>query len=351
METVGVGIVGSAFAAGLHADAYRRCPYARMVAASARDPDRLRRFCERFDIPHAYTQVGEMLARDDIQLVSICTPNFTHKELVLAALAAGKDVVCEKPLATTVADAREMVEAARRAGRRLMYAEDWVFAPALVRARELIAEGAVGRVLYVKAKETHSGSHSIYAQRREYCGGGAMIHLGIHPVGFVLALLEAEVAEVLGVSSGGGGTNLVHHEYTGEDWAVGLLTFADGTRALVEGNYITVGGLDDVVEVYGSDGVIKVDLSQGSPLSVYSRPGFGYAIEKADTTKGWTRPAVDEERSLGYPDEIAHFVDCVLEGRSPARGVRAEDGLRALEVVTAIYRSAAEGRVVKTAGD
>jgi hypothetical protein len=79
-------------------------------------------------------------------------------------------------------------------------------------------------------------------------------------------------------------------------------------RAFIEGNYITCGGMDDVVEVYGADGVIKVDLSFGSPIRTYSRKGFGYAIEKADTTTGWTRPAVDEFASLGYCAEIAAFV-------------------------------------------
>jgi predicted dehydrogenase len=347
MEAVGVGIVGSAFAAGLHADAYGRCPYATIVAASSKAPEELRRFCQRFEIPHVYDDLEGMLAREDIQLVSVCAPNFTHKELVLAALGAGKHVICEKPLATTTEDAKAMVTAAQAAGRRLFYAEDWVFAPALVRVAELIGEGAVGRVVYVKAKETHLGSHSPFAQKREYCGGGAMIHLGIHAIGFALALMQEEVTEVWGAVTGGGDANLVHQDYTGEDWGVGLLTFAGGTRALVEGNYVTVGGLDDIVEVYGSDGVIKVDLSQGSPLTVYSRPGFAYAVEKADTTKGWTRPAVDELRNLGYPDEIAHFVDCVRREQPAKRGVRAEDGLRALQVVQAIYRSAEAKRVVE----
>ena len=94
METVGVGIVGSAFAASLHADAYHRCPYARVLAATSKAPEELRQFCQRFDIGHAYDDLGEMLARDDIQMVSICAPNFTHKELTLAALEAGKHVVC-----------------------------------------------------------------------------------------------------------------------------------------------------------------------------------------------------------------------------------------------------------------
>ena len=347
MEKVRVGIIGSQFAAGLHAEAYTRSPYAEVLAASA--IDNLKEFSAEFNIPDTYEDYHKMLQREDIDLISVCVPNFLHKEMVLAAAKAGKHIICEKPLATKLEDAREMIEAARNAGVKLMYAEDWVFAPALVRAKSLIEEGAIGDVLYIKAKEAHPGSHSIYAQTKEYCGGGSMIHLAIHPIGFVRWLKEKEVVEVVGKTSPGAGGNLFHKNYGGEDWAVGILTFEDGTFALVEGNYITLGGLDDRVEIYGSEGNIKVDLTQGSPLCVYSRAGFSYAVEKADTTKGWTRPAVDEEASLGYVDEIAYFLDCAREDREVKWGVRGEDGLAALEIALAVYESQKTGKAVKLA--
>lgn len=347
MEKVRVGIIGSQFAAGLHAEAYGRIPYAEILAASA--IDNLKEFSTEFNIPDTYEDYHKMLQRKDINLISICVPNFLHKEMVLAAARAGKHIICEKPLATKVEDAREMVEAASKAGVKLMYAEDWVFAPALVRTKSLTQEGAIGDVLYIQAREAHPGSHSIYAQNKEYCGGGSMIHLAIHPIGFVRWLKEKEVVEVLGKTSPGADGNLFHKNYGGEDWAVGILTFEDGTFALVEGNYITLGGLDDRVEIYGTEGNIKVDLSQGSPLSVYSRVGFTYAVEKADTTKGWTRPAVDEEASLGYVDEIAYFVDCVREDREVKWGVRGEDGVAALQIALAVYESQKTGKAVKLA--
>ena len=174
-----------------------------------------------------------------------------------------------------------------------------------------------------------------------------MIHLGIHPIGFVRWFKGKEVVEVVGKMSGGGKKNLKHSHFEGEDWAAAILTFEDGTPAFVEGNYITCGGLDDTVEIYGTKGVVKVDLSQGSPLSVYSLDGYSYAIEKAEMTKGWTRPAVDEEASLGYIDEIAHFLDCVGEDREPRPGVRGEDGLKALEITLAIEESARTGKAIK----
>ena len=344
MKKVKVGIVGSRFAAGLHAEAYRRCPDVEVVAASA--TDNLDNFCRQYNIPDSYQDYREMLKREDINLVSICVPNFLHKEVTVAAAEAGKHIVCEKPLATKLEDAGTMLKVVSANKVKLMYAEDWLFAPALARAKSICDEGAIGDVLYIKAKECHPGSHSLYAQKLEYCGGGAIIHLAIHPIGFVRWLKGKEVVGVTGKVSGGGKKNLKHEHFEGEDWGVAILTFDDGTQAFIEGNYITCGGLDDTVEIYGTKGVIKIDLAQGSPLSVYSLEGYRYAIEKAEMTKGWTRPAIDEEASLGYIDEISHFVDCVIENKDPMQGVRAEDGLKILEIVMAVYESANKGRAI-----
>ena len=346
MEKVRVGIVGSKFAATLHVEAYKRNSYAQVIAAASLDPD-LPDFCTKHGIPSFYNDYREMLQRSEMDLVDVCVPNFLHKEVVVAAAESGRHVISEKPIATRLEDADAMLEACAENNVKLMYAEDWVFAPALRRAKAICDEGAIGDILYLKAKETHSGSHSQFAQKVRFCGGGSMIHLGIHPIGFVRWFKGGEVVEVVGKTSGGGENNLKHSSMEGEDWAAGILTFEDGTFALVEGNYITMGGLDDTVEIYGTDGVIKIDLSHGSPVSVYSTDGYSYAIEKAETTKGWTRPAVDEEWSLGYPDEISHFVDCVRTDKEPQRGVRGEDGRAALEIAMAIYESAREGRSIR----
>lgn len=345
MRKVKVGIVGSRFAAGLHAAAYQRSGKAELVAVAA--IDNLDEFSKEHKIPRTYNDYREMLKREDLELVSVCVPNSLHKEMVVAAAAAGKEIICEKPLATTVEDGEAMLEAAKKGKVKLMYAEDWIFAPAITRAKSICDEGAIGEVLYIKAKETHPGSHSTYAQKLEYCGGGAIIHLAIHPIGFVRWFMGKEVVEVVGKVSGGGKKNLKHQHFEGEDWGAGILTFEDGTQSFIEGNYATCGGLDDTVEIYGTKGVIKIDLAQGSPLSVYSLDGYSYAIEKAEMTKGWTRPAIDEEASLGYIDEIAHFLDCVLEDKAPMWGMRAEDGLAALKITMAVYESARTGKMVR----
>lgn len=343
---VKVGIVGAKFAAELHATAYGRCAEAEVLAVCDLDAERVNAFADRFSIPKRYTDYRALLNDPEVQLVSVCVPNFLHHEVALAAAEAGKDVVCEKPLATTVEQGKEMVEAFARRGLRLMYAEDWNFAPALVRAKQIVDEGALGEILYVKAKETHNGSHSPFAQKLALCGGGALLHLGCHPAAFVRHLTGQEVVEVVARTSGGLEQNLVHHGMEGEDLGVAVLTLANGTFGVIEGNYITQGGMDDTVELYGTKGVLKANLTFGSPLSVYSPVGYAYVVEKADLSTGWTTPAVDEFYSLGYQNELAEFVRCVKEDLPAPAGGTGRDGLAALAIVKAAYLSAAEGRPV-----
>jgi len=346
-QLVKVGIVGAKFAGRLHAEAYNRCPNVKVVAVADIDEDALSSFQEDFKIETTYSNYHEMLARDDIQLVSVCVPNFLHKEVTLAAAEQGKHIVCEKPLATSVDDAEAMVQAASKHQVELMYAEDWIFAPALARAVEICKEGEIGKVLYLRAKESHSGSHSLYAMKLEYCGGGSLIHLGIHPIGFSLFFLGDGVSRVTGVKTEGLEGNLLHKDFEGEDWGIGILEYGDGKTAQVEGNYVTFGGMDDIVEIFGTEGVIKVNLTQGSPLQVFSQRGLKYTVEKAEVKTGWSFPAVDEYRSLGYQDEIAHFVGYIQGQHELRKGVRGEDGLKALRILSLIYESARQGKSIE----
>lgn len=345
-KKVKVGIVGSKFAGVLHMTAYERIPWVEVTAVSGRNAEQRKAFAERYSIPKQYATYQELVADPDVEVVSICLPNFLHREVALAACEHGKHVICEKPIATTMEDALEMTAAFEKKGLRFMYAEDWNFAPAIVRAKEIIDQGAIGEILYIKAKETHNGSHSPYAQTIEYCGGGSLIHLGIHPAAFVRFITGQEVVEVVAKTSPGGAGNLVHKKMEGEDWGAALLTLENGTFALIEGNYITQGGMDDTIEIYGTKGVVKLDLTFGTPLKVYSSVGYDYVVEKADLSVGWTTPAVDEFYSLGYQNEMTEFTKAILEDKPVPLGGRAEDGVAALAIVKAAYISAKEGRPV-----
>lgn len=347
MEQVRVMLIGAAFSADLHADGYSRIrDRACIVAIVDKDPQRVKALAERYGFTDYAFYDDYEKAMDEVEcdVVDVCLPNFLHKDAALAAFRHGRHVISEKPLATTVEEAREMVRAADAAGKHIYYAEDWLGCPTLLRALEIVESGAIGKLNFVRARECHCGSHSPFAQTLKYCGGGAMVHLGIHPVGFLLALKEGKWTELTALTSGGLERNLVHKSMEGEDWAGAMMRFADGTTAVLEANYVTTGGMEDIIDFYGTEGCLHLDLTFSSAIRGYSIPGFGYTVEKAEITTGWARPAVDEKYDLGYVSEIAHFVDCISKNIPARRGLRGEDGLAAMEVVGLIYQSAREGR-------
>lgn len=350
MNKVKVLILGAAFSADLHADGYARIrDKAEIVGIADKDPARIKDLADRYGFTgyQTYDDFKVAIEECECDLVDICLPNFLHHEPALLAIAKGRDIISEKPLATTVEHAEEMVAAAAAAGTHIYYAEDWLFAPAINRALELIKEGGIGDVKYMRLREAHSGSHSPFAQKIAYCGGGSFIHLGIHPVCFALSQKNNEWVEVVGMTSGGADNNMIHKGMEGEDWGAGLIKFKDGTTALCEGNYVTYGGMEDVIDFYGDTGCLHVDLTFSSAVSGFSQKGFSYTVEKSETNIGWSKPAVDEKYNVGYAAEIATFVDCCARGVDAGVGMRGVDGLEALRVVNYIYQSAKEGRSIK----
>ncbi|HDJ04743.1 MAG TPA: Gfo/Idh/MocA family oxidoreductase, partial [Candidatus Bathyarchaeota archaeon] len=186
VKRVGAGLIGAGFAANIHANAYKRLPNVDVVAVYSRTAERAKKFAEDHGLKAWYTDMDELLEREDIDIVSIAIPNYLHAKAALKAIEHGKNVIVEKPLTTTIEDADKLIEAAKREGVKLMYAENMLFSPAMRRAREIIEEGAIGDILVVEARESHSGSHSPYALKKEYCGGGSLMNLGVHPIGVAL---------------------------------------------------------------------------------------------------------------------------------------------------------------------
>ncbi|NJD03271.1 MAG: Gfo/Idh/MocA family oxidoreductase [Ruminiclostridium sp.] len=354
-KKVRVLLIGAAFSADLHMDGYSRCTdIAEIVAICDKDISRVEALGSRYGISgyEVYDNYEKAIEEVDCDLVDICMPNFLHHDVAMAAFKKGRDVISEKPLATTVEDAVEMVEAAAKSGGKLYYAEDWLFAPALNKALSIVEEGAIGKPLYIRARESHCGSHSPFAQTIKYCGGGSMVHLGIHPIGFMLALKNGRWTELTAMTSGGLQNNFIHKGMEGEDWAACMIKFDDGTSALLEANYLTMGGMEDIIDIYGEKGCMHLDLTFSSAISCYSIPGLSYTVEKAEITTGWSKPAVDEKFNLGYVNEIRHFMECCLKGGDARVGLRGIDGLEALKVINLIYRSAKEGvKIINTGLD
>ena len=350
MKKLRVLLVGAAFSADLHSDGYSRIlDKVDIVGICDKNTDAIKALAERYGFTGytAYDDYDKAIAECDCDVVDICMPNFLHHDVAIKAMNKGRDVICEKPLATTVEDAEDMIKTAEKLGKHIYYAEDWLFAPAFRKAISIIESGQLGKMLYVRARECHSGSHSPFAQSIKYCGGGCMVHLGVHPVAFMLAMKDNKWSELTAMTSGGGENNIIHQKMEGEDWAGAFMRFADGTYATLEANYITTGGMEDILDVYCEKGTIHVDLSFSGPVKVFSIPGLDYTIEKAEVTTGWANVAVDEKYTLGYCGEINHFVDCALEGKDAQVGLRGIDGYETLRVINLIYKAAKEGVNIK----
>ncbi|HZT73639.1 MAG TPA: Gfo/Idh/MocA family oxidoreductase [Terriglobales bacterium] len=345
-RTVGIGIVGSRFIARAHAESLRRfVPAARLVAVASPTQAHRDEFAREFAVPHACADYRELLADRDVDAVIIGAPNIWHARMALDAAAAGKHVIIEKPLAVTLDEADRMIAACAEAGVKLMYAENLVFAPKYERARRLIEEGALGRLYLVKQLEKHSGPHAAWFWDVDQAGGGVLMDMGCHGIEFArwlygkppLAAVTAHCATVR------------HAERTrGDDNCIVLLEFEDGGLALIDDSWAFFGGMDDRAELYGTEGSVQCDVVHGIAMKTYSNVGYGYAMEKAASTKGYTFTIFEEGWNYGFPQELAHFVDCIRFDRAPRES--GEDGREVLRIMFAAYESAATGRRIEMKG-
>jgi Predicted dehydrogenases and related proteins len=341
VKPVGVGLIGSQFIASIHAEALRACSQADIRAVASPTAGNARAFAQRHGIPKYFSDYRELLALPEVDMVVVGVPNDLHCSIALDAASAGKHVVMEKPLCLNLAEADRMIEACRRANVKLMYAEELCFAPKYVRLKALLDEGALGRPTLLKQSEKHDGPHAAHFWDVTRSGGGVTMDMGCHAIEFFRWMLgRPPVKSVYAHMS-----TLVHADKTlGDDNAILLLEFADGTTAVAEESWTKLGGMDDRAEVHGSKGVAYADLLHGSAIRAYSSGGYGYAVEKSGSTVGWSFPMHEEAWNYGFHAEMAHFVDCVQNDRKPL--VTGEDGRAVLEIIFAAYESARTGRKV-----
>ncbi len=340
MGKVKAGIIGSQFEAGIHAASFQIAPEeAEVVAVASPTPGNAAALAARYGIPRVFTDYREMLRERDIEMVTIAAPNLLHAQMALDCARAGKHIVCEKPLAMTLEEGEEMVATARREGVLLLYAEELFFTPKYVKAKEMADQGAFGKVYLVKQSEKHSGPHSPWFWDVERSGGGVFMDMGCHGIAFCCWFLGRPAIKSVTCQMG----TYVHGGKTrGEDNSICILEFEGGATGLVENSWARPGGMDDRVEVYGSGGVTYANLHMGNALPTYSEHGYGYAVEKAPSTKGWTYPVFDELWNYGFPQEMRHFARCVRGKEEPV--VTGEDGLVVMEALYAGYASAGQGR-------
>lgn len=339
---VKVGIIGSQFQADIHACAFKIAPdEAEVVAVASPSPGNAAALAKKYGISRIFTDYRSMLEERDIEMVTIAAPNYLHAEMTTACARAGKHIVCEKPLAMTIEEGEQMIAAARQHGVLLMYAEELFFTPKYVKAKEMAEAGAFGKLHLVKQSEKHFGPHSPWFWDVSRSGGGAFMDLGCHGIAFCYWFLGRPAIKSIYCEMG----TFVHTDKTqGEDECLCIINFANGAVGFVENSWARRGGMDDRIEVYGDAGVTYGNLHMGNALPTYSENGYGYAVEKAPTTKGWTYPVFDELWNYGIPQEMVHFARCVRGKETPQ--ATGDDGLVVLESLYAGYASAGLGRKI-----
>jgi myo-inositol 2-dehydrogenase/D-chiro-inositol 1-dehydrogenase len=342
MHEIGVGIIGTGFVAEIHVEAFRHVPNARIVAVASPTDGKAATFADRHGIPNAFTDYRRLLELPDVHVVDLALPNDFHCEATELAAAAGKHVICEKPLCTTLAEADRMIAACRTAGVHLMYAEELCFTPKYVRAKRLVDEGALGDLYLIKQSEKHDGPHAPWFWDVSRSGGGVTLDMGCHAIEFFRWLLDKRPITSVYAQMG---TYLHAAKTEGDDNSVVLVEFEGGCVGMAEESWAKSGGMDDRAEIYGTKGVTYADLLHGNALETYSQVGYGYAVEKAGATTGWSFTMFEEVWNYGFPQEMQHFIDCVQHGRQPL--VTGEDGKATLEAIYAAYESARTGRKVE----
>ena len=335
---VRVAMLGCGFIGEFHALGLRYVANARLVAGCEADPERRAAYAERFAC-RAIASLEDLCADPEVDLVVVSVPNHLHREAVLALAAAGKGIACTKPLGRNAEEAADMLRAVTDAGVFNAYLENVIFNPDLLRMRDMVTAGAIGRLTTARAREGHSGPHAPHFWNADLAGGGALLDMASHGAEYARFLFgkDVPVADVFAW-----GATLVHGERTtGEDNAMMIMRFADGRAATIDVSWSSKGGLEGRFEAYGDAGRLITDISVGSLKAFVERPA-GYVVEKADAETGWVFPVPDEVRVHGHDLMMTDVIDAFVTGRPPRETFR--DGYVVNGVLDAAYRSMRSGR-------
>ncbi len=344
MEKIKIGIIGTGNIARSHISSYLKNPNVELYAFCDIHEGRLYDAGKEFGIERLYTDLDEMLALPELDAVSVTTWNSEHAPCAIKALNAGKHVLCEKPMATTVEDAIAMKEAAERNGKLLMIGFVRRFGNDMRLVRDFIDEDYLGEIYYTKATYIRrNGNPMGWFGDKSRSGGGPLIDLGVHVIDFVrYALGNPKPISVYGATFKklGARTNIkTPKDYISlsatdkdicdvEDLATAMIRFDNGTVLQIEASFSlnTTSGKGDI-ELFGTKAGVKLDKTLVFATEVNDYLSNVEICENA---------SFDFDAS--FKRETDHFVDCIMNGtkcQNPA-----EDGIEIMKILSAIYQSA-----------
>jgi predicted dehydrogenase len=337
-EQIGFGIVGIGLIGKVHAEAMQDIPGARLLAVCGRDAAKTNEFAARFGAT-AYTDYEKFLAHPGLQVVNLCTPSGLHAEQGLAAARAGKHVLTEKPIETTLAKADALIAACEEARVKLGVIFQSRFLPAVQRIRRALDEGRLGKLILCDAYVKWYRAPEYYADSwhgtLELDGGGALINQAIHTVD-LLRWLAGPVETAFALKAA-----LRYPQIEGEDTLVANLRFQNGALGVIQAATSAKPGFKRRLELSGERGTIILD---GDAISTWAVDGEAdVASDDAQITDGSANPAAISNE--GHRRQIEDMLNAVLEDRAPL--IDGREGRKSLEVVEALYKSTTEERAIR----
>ncbi len=340
---VNIGIIGCGKIAQVrHIPEYAANPQAKLAAYYDLNAARAAELAKKYG-GKAYASVDELLADPAIDAVSVCTSNVTHAEITIAALKAGKHVLCEKPMATTLADCEAMVQTARETGRKLMIGQNQRLAKAHVRARELIAAGLIGEIVGFRTTFGHGGpetwsvdpGQNVWFFDKTKAAMGAMADLGVHKTDLIHYLTGQVVVEttarLAAVDKRDASGNLIGVD----DNAVCIYRLSGGALGSMTASWTFYGAEDNSTVLYGTRGILRLYDHPQFSIQVTTREGerIFYEVDKIQTNENQTSSGV-----------IDAFVSCLVENREPE--ISGAEVLKTMRVIFASIESSQTGRTV-----
>ncbi len=383
--TITIGMAGAGRAAELHSAAYRKVSgipirLKRIIAPRAQQVYSAK---ESFGFEEASLDFFDLINDPEIDVIDICTPPYVHFDMIKEAISAGKHVICEKPLTGYFGDSeaeepvgtkvpkrymyKDLVSSIEQlraivegSDRKFMYAENFVYAPSVLKAAEII-RAKKSRILYMKGEESLKGSSSRVAGDWSKTGGGTFIRTGSHPLSAILWLKQQEAAALnkfISVESVIADMNCItpslteyEHRHIAarpndvEDMGTAIIGFSDGSRAVVIATDTLLGGSKNLIELYCNDAAINCTLTMNDAMTTYMLDEDGldevYLSEMLPQKTGWNKPFVADELMRGYIGEMQDFMEAIYYDREPKSGFML--AYETIKVIYAAYMSAELG--------
>lgn len=331
-----IAMLGSGFIGRFYADSlqgYRSRD--KIVTIYSRRKESVEKFAADYKVPFATTVMEEAIAHPSVDIVCISLPNNLHEDAVMLCCKHKKAVMTTKPLGRNAAEAKRMLEAVEKAGIFNGYLEDLVYTPKFIKAHESVRNGALGRILWAKSRETHPGPHSEWFWDIEQAGGGCILDLGCHCVEITRSYIGKDIRPVEVMCW----ADTQVKPIDAEDHAIGLVKYENGAIGQFEVSWTFRGGLDLRDEVMGSEGTIWINSFLRTGFDMFTTgKGADYVAEKAETNTGWLFPVGDELNELGYNHMFMDMFNAMENGHAPKETFY--DGYVVNAILDSAYRSA-----------